>query len=49
MKTMENRRLLNEVELDRVSGGILPIFNLGPAYEPTQTEEPHDGGATGGW
>ena len=49
MTNMEDMRLLDEAELDRVSGGILPIFNLGPAYEPTQTEEPHDGGATGGW
>ena len=49
MTNMEDMRLLDEAELDRVSGGILPIFDLGPAYEPTQPEEPHDGGATGGW
>lgn len=38
---------LNEVELDMIAGGNLPVINLGLAYKPT-TDEPHDGGATGG-
>ena len=42
-------KILNETELERIAGGILPIFNLGPAYEPTKTDEPSDGGVTYTW
>ncbi len=42
-------KMLNEVELEMIAGGILPIFTLGPAYEPVTTDEPHDGGATYTW
>lgn len=42
-------KMLNEAELKMIAGGILTPFTLGPAYEPTKTDEPRDGGATGGW
>ena len=49
MKNMENMNALNDMEMETVTGGIMPIFTLGPAYEPTTKEEPHDGGATYTW
>ncbi len=42
-------KMLNEAELEMIAGGIMPIFTLGPDHEPTTTDEPRDGGATGGW
>jgi len=40
---------LNEVELKLIAGGLSSPFTLGPAYEPTTTVEPGDGGATYTW
>ena len=61
MKNMENMNALDDMAMEKVAGGIMPIFTLGPAggimpiftlgpaYEPTTKEEPHDGGATYTW
>ena len=51
MKERENRKDLNEGELEEVSGGRIPIFNPGETGCPIdpKTDEPHDGGATGSW
>ena len=42
---------LNEVELEKYVGGILPPFVLGPTFTPDEpkNDELRDGGATGGW
>ena len=42
-------KMLNEVELEMIAGGILPIFTLGPTYEFPKTDEPGDGGVTYTW
>ena len=42
-------KMLNEVELEMIAGGLSSPFTLGPAYEPTTTDEPGDGGATYTW
>ena len=42
-------KMLNEAELKMIAGGILTPFTLGPAYEPTKTDEPGDGGVTYTW
>ena len=49
MKNMENINALDDMAMEKVAGGIMPIFTLGPAYEPTTKEEPHDDGATYTW
>ncbi len=51
MKNLENMKALNEMELAKVAGGILPPFILGPTFTPDapKNDEPGDGGATGGW
>ena len=33
-------KLLNEVEFEMITGGILPIIPLGPTYEPEKTMSP---------
>jgi hypothetical protein len=40
---------LNAVALEKIVGGLSSPFTLGPACEPIETDEPRDGGATGGW
>ncbi len=42
---------LNVREEEKVVGGILPPFILGPVITPAEpkNDEPGDGGATGGW
>lgn len=44
-------KMLNEAELERIAGGILPLFTLGPTYEPAKTVESGDGsgGVTYTW
>ena len=43
-------KMLRDVELDKISGGLSSPFTLGPAYEPTTPkEEPREGGATYTW
>ena len=42
-------KLLNEVELEMIIGGILPSIPLGPTYEPEKNDEPRDGGVTYTW
>ena len=49
MKEITKMEILNIGELEIVAGGISSPFTLGPAYEPTTTDEPGDGGVTYTW
>ena len=40
---------LNEVELEMITGGILPIIPLGPTYKKEKNDEPRVGGVTYTW
>ena len=49
MKNLENMKALNEVEEEKVAGGV-PILHPGHHYDPpAQPEEPQEGGAEGTW
>ena len=48
MKELENKKELTESEEEKVTGGKLSPISLGEGTNP-KPEEPHDGGATGGW
>ncbi len=49
MKDLENMRVLNEVEEDKVAGSV-PILHPGHHYDPPAApEEPQEGGAEGTW
>ena len=52
MKDFEDKKDINETELEKVSGGHIPIFNPGgpdPEYYKPEDQEPKDGGATYTW
>lgn len=42
-------KMFNEIELERIVGGISSPFTLGPTYEPVNTDKPGDGGVTYTW
>ena len=46
-----NEERIHETELEKVSGGHVPLYNDGiPYYDRKPREEkPREGGATGGW
>ena len=49
MKELENKKELMEVEEEKVAGGKISPICLGGEGMEQKPEEPHDGGATGGW
>ena len=49
MKELENMKELMEAEEEKVAGGKISPICLGGEGMEQKPEEPHDGGATGGW
>ena len=49
MKELENKKELMEAEEEEVAGGKSSPLCVGGEGMEQEPEEPHDGGATGGW
>lgn len=45
----EQQKQLKETELEKVTGGFIPLYNDGVPVDNTKKETHKDGGATGGW